>query len=172
MVFVNSMSDLFHEDVADDYIEQVCQRHAAGELAYLPGADQAIGADAGDAPVATGLRRARAAHLVRGQRRESQARLAADRAPAIAPAGLRMLSVEPLLEDLGELDLDWHRLGHSGRRERAMEPGRWRRTGCGRSATSARLRRFRSSSSNGAACARTSPAASSTAGLMMKCPID
>ena len=25
MVFVNSMSDLFHEDVADDYIEQVCR---------------------------------------------------------------------------------------------------------------------------------------------------
>ncbi len=25
MIFVNSMSDLFHEDVADDYIEQVCR---------------------------------------------------------------------------------------------------------------------------------------------------
>ncbi len=25
MVFVNSMSDLFHEGVADDYIEQVCR---------------------------------------------------------------------------------------------------------------------------------------------------
>ena len=25
MIFVNSMSDLFHEDVADDYIERVCR---------------------------------------------------------------------------------------------------------------------------------------------------
>ena len=41
MIFVNSMSDLFHEDVPDEYIEKVCRRDAGGELAHLPGADQA-----------------------------------------------------------------------------------------------------------------------------------
>ena len=41
MIFVNSMSDLFHEDVPDDYIEQVARGDADGELAHVPGADQA-----------------------------------------------------------------------------------------------------------------------------------
>jgi len=48
-------------------------------------------------------------------------------------------------------------------------PGRWRRTGSGRSATSAGPRPFRFSSSSGAACARTRPAVSSTVGHMMRC---
>ena len=30
MIFVNSMSDLFHKDVPDEYIAAVCRRHAAG----------------------------------------------------------------------------------------------------------------------------------------------
>ena len=46
MVFVNSMSDLFHEDVRDDYIEQVCQVMVQAALAHVPGADQAVGANA------------------------------------------------------------------------------------------------------------------------------
>ena len=50
MVFVNSMSDLFHEDVPDDYIRAVVRVMAAGQLAHLPGADQAVGAAAGPAP--------------------------------------------------------------------------------------------------------------------------
>ena len=35
MVFVNSMSDLFHEDVPDDYIEARLPGHGAGRLAHL-----------------------------------------------------------------------------------------------------------------------------------------
>ena len=46
MVFVNSMSDLFHEDVPEDYIREVVRVMLAGRLAHLPGADQAVGADA------------------------------------------------------------------------------------------------------------------------------
>ena len=45
MVFVNSMSDLFHEDVPDEYIREVVECHAPGELAYLPGLDQALRTD-------------------------------------------------------------------------------------------------------------------------------
>ena len=42
MIFVNSMSDLFHKDVPDDYVEAVGRCHGAGQLAHLSGADQAI----------------------------------------------------------------------------------------------------------------------------------
>ena len=47
MVFVNSMSDLFHEDVPDDYIQEVVRGHAAGKLAHLSGLDQTIAPNAG-----------------------------------------------------------------------------------------------------------------------------
>ena len=46
MVFVNSMSDLFHEDVPDDYVAAVVRVMARGQLAHLPGADQALRAAA------------------------------------------------------------------------------------------------------------------------------
>ena len=65
-----------------------------------------------------------AAHLVGRQRREPQARPAPDRAPARSAGAVRFLSVEPLLEDLGNVDLrgiDWVIVGgESGPRR----PGR------------------------------------------------
>ena len=106
MVFVNSMSDLFHRDVPDEYIEAVCRVMVRGDWHTYQ--------------VLT-KRSERMRDLL-------QTRLAfAARAPYVwwgvsvedrshglprvehlrqAPAGLRMLSVEPLLEDLGELDLE------------------------------------------------------------------
>src|SRR5271165_1768141 len=50
MIFVNSMSDLFHEDVPDEYVGKVRQRDADGELAHVPGADEAVRAVARHAP--------------------------------------------------------------------------------------------------------------------------
>ena len=44
---MNSMSDLFHEGVADEYIREVVECDASGELAYLSGIDQTIGPNAG-----------------------------------------------------------------------------------------------------------------------------
>ena len=44
MVFVNSMSDLFHEDVPDAYIDNVASVMARGQLAHLSGSDEASGA--------------------------------------------------------------------------------------------------------------------------------
>jgi protein gp37 len=106
MVFVNSMSDLFHKDVPDDYVEavaRVMQRadwhtyqvltkrsshlrdmlrtrlHFAAGLPHIW-----WGVSVEDRP--HGLVRIR--HLQQ------------------APAAVRFLSVEPLLEDLGELDLE------------------------------------------------------------------
>ena len=44
MVFVNSMSDLFHKDVGDDYVAVGRAGDANGQLAHLSGADQTLGA--------------------------------------------------------------------------------------------------------------------------------
>ena len=105
MVFVNSMSDLFHRDVSDRYIEAVCRvmeqarwhsfqvltkrsermrdllRGRLGFAACLPHVWWGVSVED------------RAHGLPRLEHLRS------------APAGLRMLSVEPLLEDVGKLDL-------------------------------------------------------------------
>ena len=105
MVFVNSMSDLFHEDVADDYIEQVCRvmvevpRHTFQVLTKRSERMRDM--------LRTRLGfAAREPHIWFGvsveNRKHGLPRIEHLRD---APAGLRMLSVEPLLEDLGPLDL-------------------------------------------------------------------
>ena len=104
-IFVNSMSDLFHEGVSDDYIEKVCRvmlaanwhtyqiltKRAARMVALLQGK----------------LRKAaKAPHIWWGvsveNRKHGLPRIAKLRSakPAVA-----FLSVEPLLEDLGQMDL-------------------------------------------------------------------
>ncbi len=126
MVFVNSMSDLFHRDVPDAYIEAVCRvMERASWHTYQ---------------VLT-KRSERMRDLLRG-RLGFAARLphiwwgvsVEDRAHGLprvehlrdAPAALRMLSVEPLLEDLGLLNLDgigWVILGgESGPGCRPLDP--------------------------------------------------
>ena len=125
MIFVNSMSDLFHEDVPDEFIGQVfavmaeARRHTfqvltkrADRLAlwheknrsawWLP--NVWLGVSVEDRryglPRITFLREVRSA--------------------------VRFLSVEPLLEDIGEMDLqgiDWVIVGgESGRGARPMRP--------------------------------------------------
>ena len=104
-IFVNSMSDLFHEDVPDEYIEKVCRvmlaanwhtyqiltKRAARMAALLQGK----------------LRKAaRAGHIWWGvsveNRQHGLPRVAKLRSamPTVA-----FLSVEPLLEDIGKFDL-------------------------------------------------------------------
>ena len=83
MVFVNSMSDLFHEGVADDYIEQVCrvmQQASWHTFQVLTKRSERM-RDLLNSRLGFAARRA--AHLVRGERREQQARLAAGRALAV-----------------------------------------------------------------------------------------
>jgi protein gp37 len=106
MVFVNSMSDLFHKDVPDDYVEAVCRAmERASWHTYQ---------------VLT-KRSSRLRNLLQGRLRFA-AELphvwwgvsVEDRAHGLprvehlrqAPAAVRFLSVEPLLEDLGEVNLD------------------------------------------------------------------
>jgi protein gp37 len=106
LVFVNSMSDLFHKDVPDHYVEAVCQvMHLANWHTYQ----------------ALTKRSSRLRNML-----QTRLRFAADlphiwwgvsvedRAHGLprvehlrqAPAATRFLSVEPLLEDLGDLDLN------------------------------------------------------------------
>ena len=42
-IFVNSMSDLFHKDIPDDYIQAVARGDGVGQLAHLSGSDETVG---------------------------------------------------------------------------------------------------------------------------------
>jgi len=138
MIFVNSMSDLFQEDVPDDYIEtvarvmvdanwhtyQVLTKRAERMRDLLSGR----------------LRHAaRQAHIWWGvsveNRKHGLPRIAHLRS---APARVRFLSIEPLLEDLGRINLrgiKWVIVGGEsgpGARPMAAEWVRGIRDQCGR----------------------------------------
>lgn len=104
-IFVNSMSDLFHEGVPDEYIEKVCRVMLAAKWHTY----QVLTKRANRMAALLGgkLREAaKAAHIWWGvsveNRKHGLARVEKLRSakPAVA-----FLSVEPLLEDLGEVDL-------------------------------------------------------------------
>ncbi len=105
MVFVNSMSDLFHQDVPDAYIQDVvevmlrAEWHTYQVLTKRSARMREL--------LQTGLcAAAAAAHIWWGvsveNRRDGLPRVEDLRA---SPAATRFLSVEPLLEDLGLFDL-------------------------------------------------------------------
>jgi protein gp37 len=131
MVFVNSMSDLFHRDVPDDYILAVVRvMRLANWHTYqvltkrserMRDLLRTTLRDATDEP-----------HIWWGvsveNRRHGLPRIEHLRA---APVRVRFLSIEPLLEDLGSLDLggiDWAIVGgESGQGARPMDT-RWVRS--------------------------------------------
>src|SRR5215213_7523510 len=127
MVFVNSMSDLFHRDVPDAYIEAVCrvmERADWHTYQILTKRSERM-RDLLRTRLASA---ARAAHIWWGVSVEDRAHgLPRVEHLRDAPAGLRMLSVEPLLEDLGVLDLagiGWVIVGgESGPGARPLEKG-------------------------------------------------
>jgi protein gp37 len=104
-IFVNSMSDLFHEGVPDDYIEKVCRvMLAANWHTYqilTKRADRMVSLLQGKLHEAS-----RASHIWWGvsveDRRHGLPRIAKLRG---AKPTVAFLSVEPLLEDLGKIDL-------------------------------------------------------------------
>jgi protein gp37 len=125
MVFVNSMSDLFHKRVPDAYIAkialtmQLARWHTYQVLTKRAGRMKAL--LAGPLHDAASAR-----HIWWGvsveDRKHGLPRIAELRD---APAAVRFLSVEPLIEDLGELPLDgisWVIVGgESGPGARPME---------------------------------------------------
>ncbi len=125
MIFVNSMSDLFHEDVPDDYILRVAQvMKAANWHTYqvlTKRSKRLMELLKGKLDEVSSL-----AHIWWGvsveNRKHGLPRIDHLRA---APAAIRFLSIEPLLEDLGPINLDgidWAIVGgESGPGARPME---------------------------------------------------
>jgi protein gp37 len=126
-IFVNSMSDLFHEGVSDEYIQQVCRvMLAANWHTYqilTKRADRMADLLQGKLRDA-----AKAPHIWWGvsveNRKNGLPRIdkLRDAKPTVA-----FLSIEPLLEDIGKFDLrsiHWVIVGgESGPGARLMEPG-------------------------------------------------
>ena len=151
MIFVNSMSDLFHRDVPIEFIQQVFRVMRQRVMAHVPGAHQAIRAPAGTQPADRVARQ----RLDGRQRRDSGLRVS-DRPPQTDRRPHQFLSLEPLLGPLPRLDLrgiDWVIVGG----ESGPGAGRFTRSGCWRFAINARSPAYPSSSSSGAACARSAP---------------
>src|SRR4051812_18150820 len=105
MIFVNSMSDLFHEDVPDDYILQVVKVMTLANwhtYQVLTKRSERMR----DLLRTKLLAAADLSHIWWGvsveNRKHGLPRIAHLQA---APARMRFLSVEPLLEDLGQVDL-------------------------------------------------------------------
>ena len=124
-IFVNSMSDLFHEDVPDAYIERVARVMAAADWHTF----QVLTKRAERLRDLLRTRLAFAAglpHIWWGVSVEN-CRHGVPRIDVLreAPAAVRFLSIEPLLEDLGRLNLEgihWVIVGgESGHGARPME---------------------------------------------------
>lgn len=126
MVFVNSMSDLFHEDVPDDYIWQISRVMLAADWHIYQ-----VLTKRAERMVSLLCTRLRAAAEVPNiwwgvsveNRRHGVPRIKTLRD---SPARVKFLSIEPLLEDLGPLDLgsiDWAIVGgESGPKARPIRP--------------------------------------------------
>jgi protein gp37 len=106
MVFVNSMSDLFHEDVPDDYVVAVAKvmQHADWHTFQV----LTKRAERLQKLLSTKLKFAsKSPHIWWGVSVEDREYgLPRVQHLQAAPAQVRFLSVEPLLEDIGQLDLD------------------------------------------------------------------
>jgi protein gp37 len=105
MIFVNSMSDLFHKAVPEDYVEAVCRvMERANWHTY-----QVLTKRSSRLPDMLRARLQFAAglpHIWWGVSVEDRAHgLIRIKHLQQAPASIRFLSIEPLLEDLGEFDL-------------------------------------------------------------------
>ena len=125
MIFVNSMSDLFHDGIDDSYIKQVCQVMKSADwhtFQVLTKRSERMR----DLLTTTHREFAALPHIWWGVSVENR-RFGLPRVEHLraTPATVRWLSVEPLLEDLGSLLLDgisWVVVGgESGHRARPMK---------------------------------------------------
>jgi protein gp37 len=125
MVFVNSMSDLFHDDVPEEYIEAVAKVMVKADWHTYQVLTKRSTRMA--RLLSSRLRfAARARHIWWGVSVEDR-RYGLPRISDLqrTPAAVKFLSIEPLLEDLGDVNLDgidWVIVGgESGRGARPME---------------------------------------------------
>ena len=124
MVFVNSMSDLFHDQVPDEYIQRVADVMIRANWHTFQVLTKR--AERLQQMLSGKLRRAEAPNIWWGVSAENR-KYGLPRLDLLrqAPAQVRFLSIEPLLEDLGELNLSgihWAIVGgESGRGARPMK---------------------------------------------------
>jgi protein gp37 len=105
MIFVNSMSDLFHKDVPADYVEAVCRvmERADWHTYQVLTKRSSLLRNFLEARVRFA---AALPHIWWGVSVEDRAHgLVRIKHLQQAPAAVRFLSIEPLLEDLGQIDL-------------------------------------------------------------------
>ncbi len=125
-IFVNSMSDLFHGDVPDSYLDEVFNVMEKADWHLF----QILTKRPDRMATYTSRRYARAgaapAHLWFGTSVEDARVVQRIDALRVVPAATRFLSCEPLIGPLHELDLSgiaWVIVGgESGRRRRAIDP--------------------------------------------------
>jgi protein gp37 len=124
MIFVNSMSDLFHKDVPSEFISRVFYTMEAAHWHTFQVLTKRsslmrnfLRRRYGSAPGP--------AHMWFGVSVEDGTKLSRVKHLQQAPAGIRFLSIEPLIGPIGELDLagiDWVIVGgESGPRARPMD---------------------------------------------------
>ena len=167
-IFVNSMSDLFHDDIPDSYILQVAEVMRRGDWHTYQVLTKRSARLA--ALLKTGLAEyARLRHVWWGvsveDRRHGLPRIDDLRS---APAAVRFLSIEPLLENLGTINLNgihWVIVGgESGHGARPMDPS-WGYPFKGNVSDCA----FPSFSNSGVAFIRSAPGACLKVALGMNC---
>ncbi len=125
MIFVNSMSDLFHKKIPNDFITHVCEtmERAHWHTFQVLTKRSSLMRDflkhrygEGRGPV----------HIWFGVSAEDSSKRSRIRHLQDAPAGVRFLSIEPLIGPMGKLDLngiDWVIVGgESGPGARLMKP--------------------------------------------------
>ena len=125
MIFVNSMSDLFHKEVPATFIGQVFDTMEQAHWHHFQVLTKRSSLMR-DFLKARHARSAPPSHIWLGVSVEDRHRASRIRHLQQAPAGVRFLSIEPLLGPVGTLDLtgiDWVIVGgESGPRARPMQP--------------------------------------------------
>lgn len=125
MIFVNSMSDLFHKDIPQEFIEHVfdTMERATWHKFQVLTKRSSLMRDFLKRRYGQGRG---PAHMWFGVSVEDGAKLSRVRHLRDAPAGIRFLSIEPLIGRIGHLDLtgiDWVIVGgESGPSARHMDP--------------------------------------------------
>lgn len=105
MVFVNSMSDLFHKDVPDEFVTRICDtmERANWHTFQILTKRSSLMRDFLKQRYGT---RSLPAHIWFGVSIKDRSKVSRLRHLRAAPSGIRLLSVEPLIAPVGQLDLD------------------------------------------------------------------